>query len=265
MPNQRHHTWLDKFRVATRGRCWPCARKRALPFSSRLPRPSWRAAWLQMSLVEWCVLVLSITIVLAAEAFNTALEHLAKAVTQEEDHRSAKCSTRRRRRPARRHRRRNRRRRPVHQPPLVQRNLVGYRPPNRGLSHRVGDCPSFYAVRGATRGLSPPAQCRASTPTRAPRRSPSARAQRPTPAPAPSIRPARLPRSARPARRPPASPPPGSRRSARRQSLPRPAGMQRRVTVVHFNCCPSERLPAAPVSMPRSCRAARKPSGKSAE
>src|SRR5947208_2743440 len=34
-------------------------------------------------LVDWCLLVLCIATVLAAEMFNCALEHLAKAVTQE--------------------------------------------------------------------------------------------------------------------------------------------------------------------------------------
>lgn len=34
---------------------------------------------------EWCVLVLCITIVLAAEMFNSALEHLARAVDRSEN------------------------------------------------------------------------------------------------------------------------------------------------------------------------------------
>jgi diacylglycerol kinase len=33
-------------------------------------------------LVEWCLLTLSIAVVLAAEMLNTALEHLARAVTE---------------------------------------------------------------------------------------------------------------------------------------------------------------------------------------
>jgi diacylglycerol kinase len=35
--------------------------------------------------VEWAILLVCITMVLAAEAFNTALEFLAKAITQEEN------------------------------------------------------------------------------------------------------------------------------------------------------------------------------------
>ncbi len=33
--------------------------------------------------IEWCVLVLSITVVLTAEMFNSALERMAKAITEE--------------------------------------------------------------------------------------------------------------------------------------------------------------------------------------
>ncbi|MGD9720472.1 MAG: diacylglycerol kinase [Pirellulales bacterium] len=41
------------------------------------------ATLLRASLLEWCGLGLCIAIVLAAELFNTALEHLARAVTRE--------------------------------------------------------------------------------------------------------------------------------------------------------------------------------------
>jgi diacylglycerol kinase (ATP) len=40
---------------------------------------------LQVSTVEWCLLVLSIFLVLAAEIFNTALEMLARAITRDFD------------------------------------------------------------------------------------------------------------------------------------------------------------------------------------
>lgn len=40
---------------------------------------------LGVSWLEWCLLALCIASVLAAEMFNTALEHLAKAVTREHD------------------------------------------------------------------------------------------------------------------------------------------------------------------------------------
>ena len=37
------------------------------------------------SVVEWCILVACITVVLVAEMFNSALEHMARAVTREVD------------------------------------------------------------------------------------------------------------------------------------------------------------------------------------
>ena len=37
------------------------------------------------SVVEWCILLLCIAIVLAAEMFNSALEHMARAVTRKVD------------------------------------------------------------------------------------------------------------------------------------------------------------------------------------
>jgi diacylglycerol kinase len=43
------------------------------------------AAALGASLVEWCILILCVAVVLAAELFNTALEHLGRAVTDQEN------------------------------------------------------------------------------------------------------------------------------------------------------------------------------------
>ena len=43
------------------------------------------AAILQVSICEWAILLLCITIVFTAEAFNSALERLAKAITDKED------------------------------------------------------------------------------------------------------------------------------------------------------------------------------------
>jgi diacylglycerol kinase len=47
------------------------------------------AAVMRVSLVEWCVLVLAIAVVLAAEMVNSALEFLARAITDEHDPRVA--------------------------------------------------------------------------------------------------------------------------------------------------------------------------------
>ena len=44
------------------------------------------AGWiLGISRTEWCLLILCIAVVMAAELFNSALEQLAKAITKEED------------------------------------------------------------------------------------------------------------------------------------------------------------------------------------
>jgi len=43
------------------------------------------AAVLKVSIAEWSILLLCITIVLAAEMLNTALEHLAKAIDRSEN------------------------------------------------------------------------------------------------------------------------------------------------------------------------------------
>lgn len=40
-------------------------------------------AWLEISAERWCLVVLSSATVIVAEMFNTAIEHLAKAVTRE--------------------------------------------------------------------------------------------------------------------------------------------------------------------------------------
>lgn len=42
------------------------------------------AAWLEVSHAEWLVLVLCITLVFAAELMNSAIEHLARAVTRDQ-------------------------------------------------------------------------------------------------------------------------------------------------------------------------------------
>ncbi len=43
------------------------------------------ASWLQVSQGEWLALIVCITIVFSAELFNSAIEHLARAITREEN------------------------------------------------------------------------------------------------------------------------------------------------------------------------------------
>ena len=42
-------------------------------------------AILRVTLIEWCLLLLCIAVVLAAEMFNTALESIAKAITHQDN------------------------------------------------------------------------------------------------------------------------------------------------------------------------------------
>ena len=43
------------------------------------------AALLRADAIQWCILLICITMVLAAEMFNTALEYLAKGITDRHD------------------------------------------------------------------------------------------------------------------------------------------------------------------------------------
>ncbi|TWT73592.1 Undecaprenol kinase [Posidoniimonas polymericola] len=76
--------WSEKYRCALRGLA--VAVRGEDSFWVHLPAAVvviGLAAWLRVSAVEWLLLVLSIGVVWTAELFNTALEHLAKAVTRE--------------------------------------------------------------------------------------------------------------------------------------------------------------------------------------
>lgn len=84
--NRQSESWSRKFAVAIRG----------IVLAVRTQRSFWvhlpvavavliGAALHGVSRIEWAVLVLCITIVLAAEAFNTALEFMARAITQDEN------------------------------------------------------------------------------------------------------------------------------------------------------------------------------------
>lgn len=80
----RHNAWRDKFRWAARGLVQAMRSERNFRVHLAMAvAVVVAAAVLRASLVEWCVLALCITVVLAAEVFNTALEHLARAVTQD--------------------------------------------------------------------------------------------------------------------------------------------------------------------------------------
>jgi diacylglycerol kinase len=77
-------SWLTKFRDAFRGLWVGVARQNSFIIHLLAAIVALVAALLfGVTPGEWCVLVIAITVVLVAELFNTALEHLAKAVAEE--------------------------------------------------------------------------------------------------------------------------------------------------------------------------------------
>jgi diacylglycerol kinase len=80
----RRNAWRDKFRWAARGLVQSIRSERNFRVHlAAAVAVVVAAAALRASLLEWCMLALCITVVLAAETFNTALERLARAITQD--------------------------------------------------------------------------------------------------------------------------------------------------------------------------------------
>ena len=83
-PPQR--TWYQKFRCAFRGlRLGVRGQSSFLVHFATAGAVLAAAALLRLDRTQWCVLMLCITIVLVAEMFNSALEHLARAVDRSEN------------------------------------------------------------------------------------------------------------------------------------------------------------------------------------
>lgn len=78
-------SWVGKFRNAFRGVPLGMHGQRSflvhIPFAVCVIAA---AAGLRVNLIEWCILLLCVTVVLAAEMFNSALEYMAKAITDQE-------------------------------------------------------------------------------------------------------------------------------------------------------------------------------------
>ena len=82
--NKPSPPWIAKFRYAFRGLRIGVAGQSS--FVAHLPialAVVAGAAWLDVRPAEWCVLLLCIMVVFSAELFNSALEHLAKAVSRD--------------------------------------------------------------------------------------------------------------------------------------------------------------------------------------
>ena len=83
---RKRESWPRKVALAIRGIVWACRTERSFAVHlSAAAAVIVAAAALRASLVEWCLLVLCIAIVLAAEMLNTALERVARAVTSEKN------------------------------------------------------------------------------------------------------------------------------------------------------------------------------------
>ena len=84
--SHKHRPWPEKFRDALRG-VKQGIRGQSSFFVHFFAAAAVvvAAAVLAVSLVEWCLLLLCITVVLVAEMFNSALESLAKAITDRAD------------------------------------------------------------------------------------------------------------------------------------------------------------------------------------
>lgn len=81
-------TWLGKFGCAFRGVRVGIGAYGAASFAIHIPVMAGVlafACWKGVAWPEWYILIVCITIVLAAEMFNSSIEALAKAVTKEYD------------------------------------------------------------------------------------------------------------------------------------------------------------------------------------
>jgi len=86
-PPSRERSWVVKFRDAFRGVKEGVRGQSSFFVHFFVAAAVIAAAWvLNVNVLsEWCVLLLCIAIVLAAEMFNSALESLAKAITDQWD------------------------------------------------------------------------------------------------------------------------------------------------------------------------------------
>ncbi len=81
-------TWIGKFADSFRGLFRAIVNESS--FAAHLPvavAAVILAAWLRVSLVEWCLIALAIGLVVMAEVFNTAIESLARAFDRYPDDR----------------------------------------------------------------------------------------------------------------------------------------------------------------------------------
>lgn len=81
---RRRRSWPKKFRDAFRGvPLGVCGQNSFYAHFAVAAAVLFSAAVMGVNAIQWCVLLLCVTVVLAAEMFNTALEHISRAVTDE--------------------------------------------------------------------------------------------------------------------------------------------------------------------------------------
>lgn len=79
--------WITKFQDAFRGvRLAVCSGSSFVAHLIMAAAVIVAGVLCRVSITEWCLLAICIALVLAAEAFNSALESLAKSVTSDHDH-----------------------------------------------------------------------------------------------------------------------------------------------------------------------------------
>ncbi|MDQ3016581.1 MAG: diacylglycerol kinase family protein [Bacteroidota bacterium] len=78
--------WLNSVRYASKGLIYLVRRERNLQIEILLAFLSIGFGfWLQISTLEWSVILLCIGVVIASEAINTAIEKLSDRITTEQD------------------------------------------------------------------------------------------------------------------------------------------------------------------------------------
>ena len=86
MSDFRKQSWSRKFQVAAWGMLHSFGQQSS--FYVHLPAAALvfgLGFWLQLDRASWCLLILCIGAVLAAELFNTSLERIARAITDKPD------------------------------------------------------------------------------------------------------------------------------------------------------------------------------------
>jgi diacylglycerol kinase len=85
LPRRSGRPWVEKFRCAFRGTWWGIRGQRSFVVHFAFAAAVLAcAAGFRVSKQEWCLLLLCMALVWGAEMFNSALENLAKAISERE-------------------------------------------------------------------------------------------------------------------------------------------------------------------------------------